>query len=325
MNYIVFDLEWNQSPAGKRYSNKRLPFEIIEIGAVKLNSGFKEVGRFSELVKPRVYKNINHITEKLVHVEMSDLENARSFREVMEDFMAFCGKDYIFCTWGNLDLIELQRNMKFFHVSPLSNGPICFLDVQKLFSLQFEGKKKQHTLEYAVDFCKIQKDIAFHRAFSDAYYTARVLSKIKRKYRKLYSYDTYRLPATKADEIKVNFDYYSKFISRGYETKIEALNDEDVSFCGCYLCKRKTEEIIPWFSLNSKHYYEVSKCKRHGFVKGKNRIRKSESGQIYVIKTMKRIDESAMIEIREKYEKSKVCGVQIEEKTSEENEAVENG
>ena len=30
MNYIVFDLEWNQSPGGKKYSNSRLPFEIIE-------------------------------------------------------------------------------------------------------------------------------------------------------------------------------------------------------------------------------------------------------------------------------------------------------
>ena len=54
MNYIVLDLEWNQSPSGKIYSNKSLPFEIIEIGAVKLNSCFKEIGRFSELIKPRV-------------------------------------------------------------------------------------------------------------------------------------------------------------------------------------------------------------------------------------------------------------------------------
>ena len=37
MNYIVFDLEWNQSPDGKKFENARLPFEIIEIGAVKLD------------------------------------------------------------------------------------------------------------------------------------------------------------------------------------------------------------------------------------------------------------------------------------------------
>ena len=28
MNYIVFDLEWNQCPYGKERENKRLPFEI---------------------------------------------------------------------------------------------------------------------------------------------------------------------------------------------------------------------------------------------------------------------------------------------------------
>ena len=43
MNFIVFDLEWNQSPEGKKYSNRRLPFEIIEIGAVKLNERNKRL------------------------------------------------------------------------------------------------------------------------------------------------------------------------------------------------------------------------------------------------------------------------------------------
>ena len=35
--YIVFDLEWNQCPYGKDRENSRLPFEIIDIGAVALN------------------------------------------------------------------------------------------------------------------------------------------------------------------------------------------------------------------------------------------------------------------------------------------------
>ena len=32
MNYIVFDLEWNQSAAGKDTALDHLPFEIFEIG-----------------------------------------------------------------------------------------------------------------------------------------------------------------------------------------------------------------------------------------------------------------------------------------------------
>lgn len=49
MNYIVFDLEWNQNPAGKKTRNDKLPFEIIEIGAVKVNSKKRNNGQFSQV------------------------------------------------------------------------------------------------------------------------------------------------------------------------------------------------------------------------------------------------------------------------------------
>ena len=37
MDYVIFDLEWNQCPYGKGKENPKLPFEIIEIGAVKMD------------------------------------------------------------------------------------------------------------------------------------------------------------------------------------------------------------------------------------------------------------------------------------------------
>ena len=54
MNYIVFDLEWNQCPYGKERENDKLPFEIIEIGAVKLNEQFEIIDNFQCLVQPMV-------------------------------------------------------------------------------------------------------------------------------------------------------------------------------------------------------------------------------------------------------------------------------
>ena len=59
MNYIVFDLEWNQNPSGKKTRNDRLPFEIIEIGAVKVNSKKEITDHFHRLIKPQVYKWIH--------------------------------------------------------------------------------------------------------------------------------------------------------------------------------------------------------------------------------------------------------------------------
>ncbi len=305
MNYIVFDLEWNQAALGKRYINKKMPFEIIEIGAVKLNSDMEETGRFNELVKPKVYKNINRITGNIVHLDMKQLKSARPFQKVMESFLEFCEKDYVFCTWGNLDLIELQRNMKFYSMSPLSQKPIKFLDVQKLFALQFEGEKSQHTLEYAVDVCGIQKDIPFHRAFADAYYTAKVLKFLKPEFREKYSFDTYVLPKEKKEEIRILFEDYYKYISRGFDNKTKALEDKEVLYSGCYLCKRTVSRKIPWFTNNNKHYYCVSRCRKHGYIKGKIRLRKAEDGKIYVIKTMKQISEEEMKEIAWKQDKIK--------------------
>ncbi len=305
MNYIVFDLEWNQSSSGKKFSNKKLPFEIIEIGAVKLNSDLEEIGRFNELVRPKVYKNINRITGNIVNLDMKQLKKARSFEKVAEDFIKFCGENYLFCTWGNLDLIELQRNIKFYHLKPLSDEPIRFLDVQKIFSLQFEGRKFQHTLEYAVDLCKIHKDIPFHRAFDDAYYTAKVLSHLDSEYREKYSYDTFHIPESKKKEVRILFNDYYKYISRGFDTKARALNDREVRYSGCYLCKRRTSKLIPWFTSNSKHYYCVSFCKKHGYIKGKIRLRKTEDGKIFIVKTMKQISEEQLQEIKEKFNKLK--------------------
>ena len=49
MNYIVFDLEWNQCPYGKDRENKRLPFEIIEFGAVKLDENREVIDKFQRI------------------------------------------------------------------------------------------------------------------------------------------------------------------------------------------------------------------------------------------------------------------------------------
>ena len=62
MEYIVLDLEWNQSNTGKEDAVEKLPFEIIEIGAIKLNNERVMVSEFNELIKPQVYHEMHKIT-----------------------------------------------------------------------------------------------------------------------------------------------------------------------------------------------------------------------------------------------------------------------
>ena len=73
MNYIVVDFEWNQTSYGKGSENRKIPFEIIEIGAVKLNEKRKEVDRFSRTIRPKVYKKLHYITKELTGITQEEL------------------------------------------------------------------------------------------------------------------------------------------------------------------------------------------------------------------------------------------------------------
>ena len=304
MNYIVLDLEWNQSNNGPEEETAELLFEVIEIGAVKLNDAGVMISEFSQLVKPEVYHEMHQITSKLIHLQMKELERGKPFTEVAEAFLDWCGsEEYMFCTWGSLDLTELQRNMKFYKMTPLSDGPIPFLDVQKLFSLAFEDGKSRRALEYAVDMMELEKDIPFHRAFSDAYYTAKLFNLIVEQHRsvlKNVSYDVFHPPLTREQEIKIQFDNYAKYISREFDNKTQAFADREVSSSKCYLCHRNLRKKLKWFSPNGRHYYCLAYCEKHGYLKGKIRIRRSDSGKIYVVKTTKLISDDEAAKIRER-------------------------
>lgn len=304
MKYIVLDLEWNQSNTGLEEAAESLPFEIIEIGAIQLNDDNVITGEFSELVKPSVYHEMHRITSQLIHLQMQELERGRSFPEVLERFLRWCGEEpYLFCTWGALDLTELQRNMKFYNMPPLSDGPIAFLDVQKLFSLTCEDGKSRRALEYAIDFLRIEKDIPFHRAFSDAFYTAEVLKRViaeKPEVLKNLSYDVFHPPVDRESEVKAQFETYVKYISREFDSKAEAFEDKEVVSSKCYLCHRNLRKKLKWFTANGRHYYCLAYCEKHGFLKGKIRVRRSESGRIYVVKTTKLISAEEAAAVRER-------------------------
>ena len=100
MNYIVLDLEWNQCPYGKDRENEKLPFEIIEFGAVKMNEKKEIIDTFHQLVKPVVYRRIHFRTREVIAVSLEELEKEGIlFPEAADAFFKWCGSDYRFCTW----------------------------------------------------------------------------------------------------------------------------------------------------------------------------------------------------------------------------------
>jgi inhibitor of KinA sporulation pathway (predicted exonuclease) len=299
MNYIVFDLEWNQCPDGKEKENRNLPFEIIEIGAVKLDSNYNRIAQFNEFIKPCVYKEIHFKTKEVIHVNMEELNTGRPFLEVCKSFLEWCGDNFIFATWGNMDLTELQRNMKYHGLKYEFEFPLKYYDIQKVFSLLFEESKTRRTLEHAIDFLEINMDCEFHTAIADAEYTAKVLSIMNDKYlERNFSVDYYNPPKQKKDEIFLKYNNYSKYISIEFNTKEEAMLDREVISTKCNYCNKNMKRKIKWFSNNAKVYYALCQCEKHGYVKCKIRMKKSEIDKYFVIKTIKGISEEEAQEIR---------------------------
>ena len=303
MNYVIFDLEWNQSPNGKEQVNKELPFEIIEIGAVKLNSRFEEIGRFHEVVAPKIYKELHWATKDLIMLTMKDLKKGRSFEEVGREFLKWCEKDgeFIFCTWGNMDLVELQRNCRFYKFEYEFKRPLIFYDIQKLYSRCFLDGKKTVSLETGVDEREIEKSIPFHSAFADAWYTSLVFKKIDFEKVKVFtSIDTFVIPQTTKEEFTINYGEYTKYISRGFADTDEAMKYGRLLTSICPVCNKPIRKKIRWFAASHKKYYSLSFCNDHGYIKGKIRIRKTDQGEYFGMKVMKPATDEAIASIKQR-------------------------
>lgn len=303
MEYIVFDLEWNQCPEGKQKEKSDLPFEIVEIGAIKLNERKEEIGRFHEYIRPSVYLRLHFRTREILRIDEKILKKADPFPAVAQRFREWCGDDVRYCIWGSADLLELQRNLRWHKLPNFFPFPLKYYDVQKIFSLAFEDGKIRRSLESAVDLLQIEKKIAFHEALSDAYYTAAVMARLSdRQLLPYFSIDYFRLPSTREEEIFEVFDTYAKFVSKKFPSKSSLLRDRVVLSTNCYLCRKRAARKIPWFSHGTRNLLSLSCCEKHGWMKGKLRIRKAEDGSGYfAVKTLKLLDAERAQEISDEY------------------------
>lgn len=307
MNYIVLDLEWNQCPTGKTNEDKRLPFEIIEIGAVRLDESHKVTGQFREVVKPQVYRNLHFRTREIVSLRAIDFESARSFPEIIKDFFSWCGENPSFCTWGPADLTELQRNMAYYSISSPFPFPLLYFDIQKIFSIVYEDRKSRRSLEYAVDYLHVPKDIPFHSALSDAIYTALVMEHLtETQIHDNSSIDYFHTPNNRKQEIYLHYNTYVKFISKPFDSKTQAMKDRIVTSTACYLCHKNIQKKIRWFSTGGSNYCCLAYCSQHGYMKGKIRLRQRNDELFYAVKTTKLISDEDAYAIQEKKEIQKL-------------------
>ena len=320
MNYIVFDLEWNQSPSGRVIKNQNgaLPFEIIEIGAVKLNENFKIISSFDRLIKPQVYLKMHKAVQKLLPITMRDLMKGKVFQDACSEFFEWCGKDAVFVTWGDADLLQLQRNMAFHTFTYAFENPLLYIDAQRIYSEQFLDGVKCVSLSVAVEALKVPKGKTYHRALYDAQYTALVFSKLDPYLIKNhYSIDTYSIPETVEDEIFLTEEDIQQYVTTGYDTKEEVADNRILKSSRCFICDKNMQRIVNWFCDNGRNFYAAFRCKEHGEITGKFKIKNTDEGKYYAIRTFMLSDDRGVNEVKERKEREQERLRQREEALNE--------
>lgn len=182
MEYIIFDLEFNQGynkTINKTVSNEKCPFEIIQIGAIKLDKNFNIVDTFDSYVKPQIYKSIHPFISRMTGITNKDVANANSFPTVYREFKNFItSKDPILCVWGTGDLKELYRNITFYGL-PSKSLPKSYINIQYYASRYFNNPSGQSIgLQNAIELLGLKQDKSYHNALNDAYYTSQVFIRI---------------------------------------------------------------------------------------------------------------------------------------------------
>lgn len=191
MNYIIYDLEFNQknntsSSKNDLIENKidcsvNMPFEIIQIGAIKLNENFETLSTFNALIKPTLYKTIHPYVENLTQITDCKVALCKTFVDVYNDFLEFLENDeIILCVWGMVDIKELIRNLKFYNLSTSKFSK--YIDIQKHASKYLKAPNKSRIgLRHAIELLNIPISGEFHDAYNDAYYTAEIFKLIYNK------------------------------------------------------------------------------------------------------------------------------------------------
>ena len=104
MNFIIFDLEWNNA---YNYKLKRGMNEIIEIGAVKLDENLDVVDTFMQLIKPQLSRKLGSRFKNLTHITIDEInDNGIPFEKAFDDFAKWCGRgDKLFLSWSTVTCI----------------------------------------------------------------------------------------------------------------------------------------------------------------------------------------------------------------------------
>lgn len=174
--HIVIDLEFTPIPKSCTAQREIVRNEMIQIGAVLLDSNYRKISTFSTYVKPEFAIHVKPSVTKLTGITDMDLENAPSLAEAMDKLTAWIGTDKKtrIYSWSNTDLYQMEDEC-YLKGIPFPECMYRWMDFQKVYG-RLIGYRHQLSLKNAVTSANGQFIGAqAHTALYDAMATAELL------------------------------------------------------------------------------------------------------------------------------------------------------
>ena len=292
---IVFDLEWNQS---SYTPNHRMPHEIIEIGACRVDARGQAVDTFSRMIRPRVYKRLDKHIRTVTGITEEELSGGGAFEDVFSEFCAWCGEGARLVTWGRDDYPVLRRNAAFF-AQPMPLSPP--IDAQLVFGHACLGDAHQQmNLHSALERMQLSPDVPAHRAVYDAQCTAALLPAIEEAVRALEPDSRERLATLMDKERRIAASALRSMPTRhAYQT--QALADGALMAVACPACGAKTRFDTPWFDSGRERYLSLVVCPEHGMACGQMHFKRAQSGLLIMHQRAFEASGEEIADVRERY------------------------
>ena len=244
MNYIIFDLEWNQ-PAEENATVEEplyLTGEIVEIGAVKLDDRFQVVDGWKSYIRPQVYPRMHKRIASLTGISDRILaQEGVPFPEAFRAFQEWCGGEFAYMTWSMSDLPMLLDNMRL-HGLDVSQVPACY-DLQRIFGREILRDTARCSLDRALEILGETGEVA-HDALHDARNTAKICGHLDLE-EYLEEYTARTVPQNPTERV--------------YETLGDMLEAEELKTLTCPWCG-KTVTGEGWVSNGNHSYLSCGLC-----------------------------------------------------------------
>ncbi len=236
MQFIVLDLEWNNTYAkkAKGYIN-----EIIEIGAVKLDNELENVDTFSCIIRSQIGKKLRGSVKRLTHLTNDDINSGMPFTKAFSMFRKWIGnEETVIFTWGDGDVRVLLENFKYLNGIKVIPFLEKYCDLQRVFQRIHGSTKGQQTgLLNAAQMLEIDPEMYIHhRALGDSMLTADILKKLL--------VDVKLFP----EIVECNDDFYAKLL---YKAKVirnidNPLVDKKRLCHVCETCGTSCNQLTAW-------------------------------------------------------------------------------